>query len=380
MNKIDPLKIFISVGEESADLHASKLCEELMVLSPNIDLFGFGGAKMKSAGVDILYPLPELALIGFVEVIKKLPTVFKIKNFALKIWEERKPDAVILVDFPGFHLRLARLAKEKGIPVLYYIAPQVWAWREKRVEIMQQTLSKLLVIFPFEESYFQRHGIPAKYVGHPLAERISMAPLDEQTDFTPPESPTIGLLPGSRKNELQNMLPTMIQAAKLLKTKLPSAHFILFLAESLTETILPKFKIPNWIEVCQDSNYSRRKSLDFAWTCSGTATVENALLGIPMTIVYRTGRINMSIGRRLVRVPYIGMVNLVAQKGICPEYIQEQCQPEVLAQSAEEILTSPFLYQEMKADLKTVRHKIGEQKASVNAAREILSFMKKVKI
>lgn len=374
-----PFNLFISVGEESADLHASRVCEELKSQRPDMNLFGFGGSEMEKAGVKILYPLPELALIGFVEVVKHLPQVRKIEQSALKIWEEQKPDAVVFVDFPGLHLRLARSAHERGIPVIYYIAPQVWAWREKRVERMRKTIDRLLVIFPFEEPFFEARGLSAKYVGHPLAERIPQVDTNPTPTDPPSEedlaSPLIGLLPGSRKNELRHTLPCMIRAAHGLRQQLPSARFLLPLASSLSITTLQRFSVPPWIEVCRDPDYQRRREITFAWTCSGTATVENALLGVPMAVVFRTGPINMFLGRRLVRVPYIGMVNLIARKGICPEFIQEQFQPETLTRYTMELLSNPARYREMKEDLKKVREQIGDHPAAKETAEEILNFL-----
>ncbi|RJP21509.1 MAG: lipid-A-disaccharide synthase [Candidatus Omnitrophota bacterium] len=371
----DPIKLFVSVGEESADLHTSRLCRALRTFIPNMELFGFGGPKMKAEGVEIIYPLPELALIGFVEVIKKLLTVYKVEKLAMQIWKERKPDAILLVDFPGLHLRLAKYAHESGIPVIYYIAPQAWAWREKRVHMMRKVIDRLLVIFPFEEPFFRSRGIETRYVGHPLAERIPADNTPTEPLHMIPSSPRIGLLPGSRSNELRHLMPIMIKAASILRDKIPHAHFVLPLAQTITESMLSAFSLPNWIEVCRDPTYEQRKKLTFAWTCSGTATVENALLGLPMAVVFRTGRINMFLGRRLVRIPYIGMVNLIAQKGICPEFIQEQCQPETLAQYAEELLSSPSRYMEMKRDLAAVREKMGEGAASAQAAKEIMHFL-----
>lgn len=372
-----PLKIFISVGEESADLHASRLCQELIDRLPSVQLFGFGGEKMRNAGVEILYPLPKLALIGFVEVIKHLPQIYRIKSLAIQTWKDRKPDAVILVDYPGFHLHLAREAHRMGIPVLYYIAPQAWAWREKRVQTMREIIDRLYAIIPFEESFFNKRGVKTVYIGHPLIERIP--PSSEVSDVTrsPLQKPLIGLLPGSRKSELRHILPTLRNAAILLHEWRPGCRFLLPLADTLPESLLREFTLPDWIEVCRDSEYRRRREMTFAWTASGTATVENALLGLPMAVVYRTHRLNMFIGRRLVRIPYIGMVNLIAEKGICPEFVQEQCQPSVLARYADELLDNPRRYREMIDDLAIVRAKIGEQPASRRAAEAIVDYLGK---
>lgn len=330
---------------------------------------------MKAAGVDILYPLPELALIGFIEVIKHLPTVFHLKKQAILNWESNRPDAVILVDFPGFNFRLAREAHRRNIPVLYYIAPQAWAWKEKRVETMREIVERLFVIFPFEEPFFQNRGVDTTYVGHPLIERIAPPVNDPELNRVALNEPVIGLLPGSRKNELRHILPTLLKAAERFRVQRPEARFLLPLADSLPESILDKFEIPAWIEVCRDSGYTRRREITFAWTASGTATVENALLEIPMAVVFRTNPVNMFIGRRLVRIPYIGMVNLIAQKGICPEFIQEQCQPITLARYADEFLASPRRYEEMKQDLRAVRERMGQEPASIRTAQAIIQFL-----
>ncbi|MBZ0258801.1 hypothetical protein K8I31_22245, partial [bacterium] len=250
----------------------------------------------------------------------------------------------------------------------YYIAPQAWAWREKRVETMKKAIRRLFVIFPFEEHFFQTRGVDTEFVGHPL---LDMIPEGKAQDRAPLDSPVIGLLPGSRKNELKRILPILLEAAAQLKTQKPNARFYLPLAETLHESFLQNFDIPTWLEVGRDPDYVRRRQLTFAWTASGTATMENALLELPMAVVYRSGAVNAMIGRRLIRVPYIGMVNLIAQKGICPEFVQEQCHPMQLARHAEEFLSSESRYQEMIADLKAVRQKLGGGDTIAQAAQAI---------
>lgn len=365
------LKLFISVGEESADLHASFLIRELHSMMPNVEWHGFGGEKMQAEGVRILYPLPELAVTGFVEVIKKLPAIRHVTKIALESWKTNKPDAIVLVDYPGLNLRLAKWAHQQGIPVIYYIAPQAWAWKENRVHLMRETLRHLMVIFPFEEAFFQDHGIPTSFVGHPFLNTLpqrSSYPTKEELI----QNPVIGLLPGSRRTEIKNMLPVMIKAAEEVKAKIPNATFVFPLAQSLPESIVNEMDIPSWIEVCRDTDYQRRLSMTFAWTSSGTATVENALLGLPMAVVYRSNWLNVMIGRWLIRVPYIGMVNLIAQKGICPEFIQEQCHPRQLARYAISILHQPDRYFEMADDLRAIRRKLSPNQNQPSAA-EVLS-------
>ncbi|MBI1389291.1 MAG: lipid-A-disaccharide synthase [bacterium] len=372
MMETRPLRIFISVGEESADRHASRLVRALNQARPGIEWFGFGGEEMRAEGVEILYPLPDLALIGFVEVIKKLPAVFHVKKLAVEAWRKRKPDAILLVDYPGLHLNFAKQAHSMGIPVLYYIAPQAWAWREKRVDLMRETLARLLVIFPFEEHFFASRGVPAEYVGHPLIERIpEAAPVEQRAPLNEPE---IGLLPGSRRNELKHLLPPMIKAAEIVRAALPRARFFMPLAETLPDSFLASFNPPPWLETGRDPDYQRRSRLTYAWTASGTATVENALLGLPMAVTYHSNPINVFLGRRLIRIPYIGMVNLIAEKGICPEFVQEQCHPAQLARHALELLSNPERYREMIGDLGVVRRKMGGAPASSRAAQSILNY------
>lgn len=362
------MKIFISVGEESADRHAARVVQAFNQMQPDAEWFGFGGKSLEQQGVEILYPLPDLALIGFVEVIKRLPTMFHVRAIAEKSWNERKPDAVLLIDYPGFHLHLAKRARERGIPVFYYIAPQAWAWREKRVETMRETIKRLFVIFPFEEHFFQTRGVDAQFVGNPLLDRIPATPAQERA---PLDRPVVGLLPGSRKNELKRLLPTLIGAAQRLRQQKPETRFYLPLAETLPDSFLKNFDVPDWLEVGRDPDYARRKQLTFAWTASGTATMENALMGLPMAVVYRSGTVNAFLARRLIRVPYIGMVNLIAQKGVCPEFIQEQCHPGQLARHAEELLSDAKRYQEMIDDLNALRQKLGGENAAQRAAQAI---------
>lgn len=349
-----------------------------MKLRPEIELIGFGGENLRELGMEILYPLPDLALIGFVEVARKLPKILHVRSLALRSWRERRPDAVLLVDYPGFHLPLARKAHEWGLPTLYYIAPQAWAWRESRVETLRKTLRRLYVIFPFEEPFFQRRGVPAQYVGHPLIERLP-SPIESQVDHEERlERPLIGLLPGSRRNELRNHLPTMLKAARLLRERRPEARFYMPLAETLPEDFLRGFDMPSWIETGRDPDYRRRRELTAAWTASGTATVENALLEIPMAVIYRSGLINAFLARRLVRIPYIGMVNLIAEKGICPEFVQEQYQPDVICRWMDDFLASPKRYAEMKRDLRGARSKLGEHSASSRAAEALWADLQEI--
>lgn len=369
------VRLFFSVGEASADIHTANVCRALKQHDPDMELVGFGGDHCRREGMEILYPLPDLALIGFVEVIKHLPQVYHVKQLALQSWTRNRPDAIVMVDYPGFNLRMAKIAHQMGIPVLYFIAPQVWAWHEERVEQMREHLQHLFVIFPFEEAFFSTRGIQTTFVGHPLLERLpDPTPLPDDLPALL-EAPRIGLLPGSRRNEIRNLLPVMLTAAARLRETRPSATFVLPLSSALPDDALGGFDVPSWVEVVRDPDYTHRRNMTLAWTKSGTSTVENALLQIPMAVLYRSSWLNAWLARRYVRVPYIGMVNLIAQKGICPEFIQEQFQPEPLLRFTEELLSSPERYKDMKNDLRIVRERLGRETASTRTAGAILDVL-----
>ncbi len=368
------MRIFLSAGEESGDLHGAAVIRELLRLRPDAELVGLGGHRMESAGMKIIYPLPNLALIGFIEVVKHLPEIARVRRLVRRSWENDPPDLIVFIDFPGFHLRLAGLAGSLGIPVVYYIAPQMWAWGQERARVIRERVGRLLTILPFEESFFRRYDVDSVFVGHPLMD--TMAHL-EQKPFRviPSENATIGLLPGSRRVELSNMLPAMLEAAERLHRRYPGIHFVLPLAEALNERVLSDFSIPSYVEIVRDPNYDQRLRLDLAWTSSGTATVENAILGIPMLILYRTGRLNAMIARRLVRIPYIGLANLIAGYGVIPELIQEQVCAPTIENWTLDFIEDTERQRIMYEGLCRIREKLGPPGASRRAAEEILSVV-----
>lgn len=369
-----PYRLFVSAGEASGDLHTANLLRALRDQLP-VTVEGFGGERMAQAGAEILFDLPRMALIGFVEVAKHLPTVYRLFQLARKRWSDARPDAILLTDFPGMHLRLAKVAAEYDIPVIYYISPQLWAWHESRVEQIRRYVKRMIVILPFEVDFYRRHGIDVYYAGHPLLDVVPPA-LPAKTDS---ERTCIGLLPGSRSGELKHILPVMLEAARRLRGVHPDWRFVLPLASTLPEAILNDFDMPNWIEVIRGEGYTARQTMTVAWTASGTATVENALLGVPMAILYRSHPLNVFLGRRLIRVPYIGMANLIAGNGICPEFIQEQCRPSVLAIWTEEFVLNLDLHRHVREGLSAVRRRLGEPGASQRAAAEVSRLLQEWK-
>ncbi|HOE12579.1 MAG TPA: lipid-A-disaccharide synthase [bacterium] len=367
------MRIFLSAGEQSGDLHGAAVAREILRLQPETELLGLGGIRMESAGVRILYPLPRHAIIGFVGVFRHLPEIWNVWSLVRRSWQTERPDVVVLIDYPGFHLRLIKLAHRMGIPVVYYIAPQMWAWAEYRVAVLRECVRKLLVILPFEEGFFQKHKVDCVFVGHPLMDilqRIKPKAFHSGTV----ENPTIGLLPGSRRGELKHILPTMLEAAQRIRDSYSGASFALPLAETLNESDLQPFSLPPWVEVTRDPAYRRRTQMDFAWTTSGTATLENAILGVPMAVLYRTHWVNAILARRLIRTHHIGLVNLVAGEKICPEFLQERLQAESLASWTLDFFTDENRRRIMHEELLRARELLGSTGASERAAAEILNL------
>jgi lipid-A-disaccharide synthase len=266
---------------------------------------------------------------------------------------------------------LIRLAQSLRIPVVYYIAPQLWAWGEKRVAALHNRIKRLLLILPFEERFFRRHGVDCVFVGHPLMDALGDV---ESRSYKPivPGTATIGLLPGSRRSELSYMLPHMLDAARRVRSVHERTTFVLPLAETVQEGAVSGFGIPSWVEVVRDRDWSHRLRMDLAWTSSGTATVENAILGVPMVIIYRTGWLNAMVARRLVRTPYVGLANLVAGCGVCPEFIQEQVRGDNLAAWTLDFFEDEDRQRLMLEGLQRARKALGEQGASRRAASEVL--------
>jgi len=367
------MRIFLSAGEQSGDLHGASVAREIRRLQPDAELLGLGGTRMESAGVRILYPLPRHALIGFVGVFRHLPEIWEVWRLVRRSWQTERPDVVVLIDYPGFHLRLIKLAHRMGIPVVYYIAPQMWAWAEYRVAVLRECVKKLLVILPFEEGFFQKHKVHCVFVGHPLMDILRRI---EPKVFNPGtvENPTIGLLPGSRLGELNHILPTMLEAAQEIRNSHPGASFVLPLADTLEESDLLSFSLPPWVEVVRDPTYHRRAQMDLAWTASGTATLENAILGVPMAVVYRTHWLNAVLAKWLIRTPHIGLVNLVAGEEVCPEFLQERLLGESLASWTCDFLADEDRRRIMHEELLRARELLGSFGASERAAAEILKM------
>lgn len=363
----------IIAGEASGDLHASGLIRELRKLNPEIEVFGIGGSKMKEVGVELVYDMERFTLIGFSEVLKRLNFFRKMMSAMVSCAEDRSPDLVILVDYPGFNLRLAQRLKKKGIPILYYISPQIWAWGGKRLGKIKKLVNKILVFFPFEEKIYNDAGVDVELIGHPLLELVR--PTLSQEEYRRrmnlgKNDILLGLLPGSRTQEVEKILPVMLQTCLLLKKRLKKLKVGVSLASTIDKDLLKRIQNQFELEIIleKELTYDLMHYSDLLLVTSGTATLESAIAQTPLLILYKTSFLNWILAKSMIRIPYIGLVNVVAGKKIVPEFIQFQAKPELLAGEAFDILSDRKKYEDIKVELNKVKHKLGQKGAYKKAA------------
>ncbi|MCI0331417.1 MAG: lipid-A-disaccharide synthase [candidate division Zixibacteria bacterium] len=358
-------EVFISAGEASGDFLAGALAVEMKKINPALNFFGLGGPSLRAAGTRTFYAINELGVVGFWEVAKKLPffrRVFSIVETELK---KRKPDLVLLVDYPGMNLRLAKLAKSLGLKVGYFISPQFWAWKESRVEAVKKYVDKMVVIFPFEVEFYKKHGIEAEWYGHPFLDLVR--PETSKEDFfklnnLDPRFPLLSFFPGSRIQQLEKHLPLIFKTLTRLKQdglKFQSAWGLApGLSKELAAASLPKAYEPE-VRLVDRHRYGLMSASDFALSSVGTVTLELALLQTPFLIFYKTSPLTYFFAKRWVKLPYVGLVNLVAGKKIVPEFLQSEAQPDKLAEAAYFYLKEPLLSGRLKEKLAGVREKLG---------------------
>lgn len=369
-------RIMIIAGEPSGDMQAGHLVRSLKSINNHIEIFGVGGEKMKEAGVEVVYDIIELAVVGFVEVIKHLWTFKKLFNRLLSLLETKRPDAVILVDYPGFNLRFARYVKAKDIPVIYYISPQVWAWGRNRILEIKKYVDKMIVIFGFEEELYKDSGVGASFVGHPFLDIVR--PEHKKEDIIKAlhlkhHSVKISLLPGSREKEIERHLPVMLEACRLIREKVPECEFILSryrrVDRSIYNKIISSSKIkPHSLE---NNPYDVMEISDMVIVSSGSATLEIAIMGKPMVIIYKTSLITWLLAKNMIKIPDIGLVNVVAGKRIVPELIQFEANAGKIAKECLAILNDKKRQVDIREGLKKVKEKLGEQGAAERSARII---------
>jgi lipid-A-disaccharide synthase len=372
--------IMIVAGEASGDLHGASLVREMLKTDPALNFYGIGGSKLKKMGVKLFANTSTMAVMGLTEVVSKLGSILKIMGIMKKSLDEYRPDLVILIDYPDFNLRLAKAAKKKGIKVFYYISPQVWAWRKSRINQIKKFVDKMAVILPFEVDTYATKGFTVNYVGHPLLDLVKphYSKQDSRKKISIAENKTtIALLPGSRLSEVTKLLPEMLRAAEILAQKIPDVQFVLPLADTLEEKNISDISksSPVKIKVIAGLTYDVISSADLAIVASGTATLETGLLGVPMIIIYKVSPFSALIGRMIINVQHIGLVNIIAGKTIVPELIQSDANGQRIASEALAILLNEEKRQEIVAHLADIRAKLGEPGAARRAAQLALDML-----
>ncbi len=366
--------IMLSAGEASGDQHAASLFLELKKLIPEAKAIGMGGARMREAGVEIRYDSTAIAVIGTVEVIKHYGEIKRALELMKAIAAGEKPDLLICVDYKEFNFRLAKSAKAADVKVLFYVSPQVWAWRPGRVKKYGEAVDHMAVIFPFEVPFYEAHHIPVTYVGHPLAGKVvpTVPKAEALAEFgLDGDGPVIGLLPGSRANEIKRLLPVILESVELLARRFPKARFVLNQASSVTDDMLRPYlaQCPVAVTAIQGRNYDVLQCCDAVVTVSGTATLEVALAGVPMAIIYQVAPLTYWLGRWLISIQFIGLPNILAGKGIVREFIQHEANADAIAGEIGRIIEDPAYAEQIRQDLRTVKDLLGAGGGSANLAR-----------
>ena len=370
------MRLLISCGEASGDLYAAALTRELRAIDPGISVVGLGGDRLRAAGATLVGDYRGLTVTGLAEALKVIPRSYAMYRRLVRAARDEPPDALVAIDFPDFNFRLAAAMRRMGVPVIYYISPQLWAWRAGRMKTMRRIASHVLVIFPFEEPLYRDAGVPVTFVGHPLVE-VSAA-VERREAFLSrlglrPEAQTVALLPGSRPNEVREILPALAEASSLIAAARPGTQFVLARAPHLDSSLFApaaRARVP--IVMIEGRTDDVLAASDVVITASGTATVQAAIHECPMVIVYRLSGLTYRLGKRFVKVDTFGMVNLIAGRRVAPELIQEQFTAEAAASHALALLTDPREHAAARRALGDVRARLGGPGASRRAAEVVL--------
>lgn len=377
-------KLFVLAGEVSGDMHAAGAIAELLKARPDVKIFGVGGQKIRELGAELLFDTAQMSIMGMVEVIKHAGFLRRVIRELKAAVLREQPSAALLVDYPGMNLIMARFLHELGIPVIYYISPQVWAWKEGRVKAIKRDVERLLVIFDFEVEFFQRHGIKAEFVGHPVLEELAELSFPAREWFLEkaklaPETRLVGLLPGSRKQEIAHILPDMLQAARLLNKEYRVA-FLFGRAAHLDQELFRIFSDYQDLTIIETPAYEVMHYSELVLVTSGTATFESLCFGVPMIVLYRTAQLNYLIGRQLVKLKSISLANIVA-KGLLssdravPELIQHEANSEEIYRQARMILDDPAVASAMRRELLAARAKLAEASPSPRVAAILQEYL-----
>jgi len=369
-------RVMVSCGEASGDLYAGALAAEILRQAPGSTVTGFGGERLRQAGGELLGDYRGFAVTGLVEALRVLPRSYAMYRRLVAHARALRPDVFVAIDFPDFNFRLAAAIRRLGVPVVYYIGPQLWAWRPGRIRTMARVTDLVLPIFPFEPAIYERAGIPVEFVGHPLVDLIRVS--EERQPFLAglglnPDAPTVALLPGSRPNEVRAILPVLAGSIDHIVARVPAAQFVVARAPKLADELFAPLQAARApVRLVEGRTDDVLHASDVVITASGTATVQTALHERPMVIVYRLSPLTYRLGRRFVSVDTFGMANLIAGRRVVPELIQEDFTPERTAEEALAFLTDPARAAAAREGLREVRRKLGEPGASARAARAVL--------
>jgi lipid-A-disaccharide synthase len=370
-------KVMIIAGEASGDIHGARLVKAMQALSPGLEFFGIGGSVLRQAGVRISVDNSQIAVVGISEALSKLRILLRALKIAKEDLKRIRPDLLVVIDFPDFNLRVATVARKLGIPVMYYIGPQIWAWRTGRVKKIKKVVDHMVVIFPFEAAFYRTNHVPVTFVGHPLLDGMIPIRSGQTKENLTANGPLIGLLPGSRNEEIRRLLPTMVQVADILSEHMPGIRFAIPVASSVDRAL---------VETIAEGGATRflilsdrlRNILDEATlliTASGTVTLEAAIAGTPMIIVYKVSHLSYWLAKRLVRVKHIGLANLVAGKTVVPELIQREASAEKIAGQALQLLRDENRLAETRHQLNRVAQSLGPPGASKRAAQVAMNLL-----
>jgi len=362
--------IWFSVGEASGDLHGAELIKALKETHPDAEFTGMGGPAMEAEGLDALYDMKLISLVGITEILGGLPRILKLLSQIKRTLAEVRPRAIILVDCPEFNFRIAKIAKKLGIPVYYYISPQIWAWRSGRVHFLREHVRRVICILPFEKAFYEKFGVEVDYVGHPLMDVLPF----ENLDKIEVDDNRIGILPGSRSKEISTLLPIFGETARKLAKDHPDLRYVMVCAPGRNkEDLMALWPDDIPVECVEpDNRYETFRSCRFIMAASGTVTLETALIGTPVMVAYQVSFISMLVAKMLVNVDFISLPNLIMGKEVYPEFIQEQAQADVLEHTARKWLDEPEAYAGIKRELIELRSMVGEPGAALRAAKIII--------
>jgi lipid-A-disaccharide synthase len=373
-------KVVIVAGEASGDLYGAKLVEAMASLAPQVEFYGIGGSEMEKRKVNILFSSSELAVVGVTEVLEKVGNIWRAWRKMKSFIRDNRPHLAVLIDYPGFNLRLAKVFKANAVPVLYYVSPQVWAWRSGRIKKIAQRVAKMAVILPFEAPLYEQAGVDVEFVGHPLLDILDQDLTREKARRhlgIAADALFIGLLPGSRGGEVKALLPPLLGAAKILAADFPRSRFMIPLASTIGNDMVQGYIAESGlpIEIVEGRTFEVMKAADLLLMASGTATLEGAIAGVPMVIIYRLSPITYLIGRMLVKIKCFGLANIVVGRKVVPELLQGEVTPQRIALEAKKILQDQAQREEIKDAFRLITDKLGGKGASQRVARIALQMM-----